>query len=524
MKLHSIKLRGFRGYKERTTIEFDNLTALIGKNDAGKTTILEALDIFFNDKKGVVKFDKSDVNVDLFKDNPKFEVEIGCEFTDYPQELVLDESTKTDLESEYLLNSKKHLEIIKKFLPSGISRTYIRALHPCGEHCSNLITTKIKDLRKIVEQHKIVCPDKTSNPVLRKSIWSHFDDLGELNLQETEIEIDKEDGKAIWGKLQNYLPIYTLFQADRKNSDNDDEVQDPLKTAVREILAAPEMQKQLEAIAAKVSKTLRDVSDRTLEKLRELDPNVASTLNPNIPDSSCLKWPDVFKCVSISGDNDIPINKRGSGIKRLILLSFFRAEAERRAQNSSCHIIYGFEEPETSQHPDNQVKLIEAFKQLTKNSNSNAQIIISTHSPKIVKNLKIENLRLIRSVKGKGVEVPKIESNTLPYPSLNEVNYTAFDDISEGYYNELYGFISSVNFDEKYEEATKTKVAYFNQKFYETEHISKEKKIRHQIHHPENDQNTPYNQRELKDSIEKIRQFIFDNKNEMVEIYKLHHR
>ena len=516
MKLHSITLHGFRGYKERTTIEFGNLTALIGKNDAGKTTVLEALDLFFNDKKGVVKFEKSDVNVDLLKENPKFEVEIGCEFTDYPQELVLDESTKTDLESEYLLNSKKHLEIIKKFLPSGISRTYIRALHPCGEHCSNLIATKIKDLRKIVEQHKIVCPDKTSNPVLRKSIWSHFDDLGELNLQETEIEIDKEDGKAIWGKLQNYLPIYSLFQSDRKNSDNDDEVQDPLKTAVREILAAPEMREQLEAIAAEVSKTLHDVSSRTLDKLKELDPSVASTLKPNIPGPDLLKWPDVFKGVSISGDKDIPINKRGSGIKRLVLLSFFRAEAERRSQSSSsASIIYGFEEPETSQHPNNQIKLIKSFLQIS--NKSNTQIIISTHSPRIVKNLNFDNLRLIKKTDST-IDVLPVDPNLLPYPSLNEVNYIAFDEATEEYHDELFGLLCSSNTIKKYEDNLPKELYIYDNG--NEKKMSKTRIIRHIIHHPENKNNPHFSAAELRQSIINMRQFIISHKTEIEQALK----
>ena len=44
---------------------------------------------------------------------------------------------------------------------------------------------------------------------------------------------------------------------------------------------------------------------------------------------------------------NIPINKRGSGVKRLILFKFFRAEAERRLQESNTtSIIYAIEEPE----------------------------------------------------------------------------------------------------------------------------------------------------------------------------------
>ena len=50
MRLKQLKLKNFRSYKEETVVDFDDLTAFIGKNDAGKSTILEALEIFFNNK------------------------------------------------------------------------------------------------------------------------------------------------------------------------------------------------------------------------------------------------------------------------------------------------------------------------------------------------------------------------------------------------------------------------------------------------------------------------------------------
>jgi len=53
MKLKEVKLQNFRGYKNETTISFENLNVFIGRNDAGKSSILNALNIFFNyaDKK-----------------------------------------------------------------------------------------------------------------------------------------------------------------------------------------------------------------------------------------------------------------------------------------------------------------------------------------------------------------------------------------------------------------------------------------------------------------------------------------
>jgi AAA15 family ATPase/GTPase len=52
-------LANFRSYKDEVTID---LNVFVGKNDIGKSTILEALDIFFNENKGVIKIDKDDVN------------------------------------------------------------------------------------------------------------------------------------------------------------------------------------------------------------------------------------------------------------------------------------------------------------------------------------------------------------------------------------------------------------------------------------------------------------------------------
>ena len=47
MKIVSVKIKNFRGYEEEENIKFDDLTVFVGKNDVGKSTILEALDIFF---------------------------------------------------------------------------------------------------------------------------------------------------------------------------------------------------------------------------------------------------------------------------------------------------------------------------------------------------------------------------------------------------------------------------------------------------------------------------------------------
>lgn len=111
LKLVGVKLRNFRGYKEETYIDFGNFTTFVGKNDAGKSTVLEALEIFFNNK--IIVCEREDLSVN--HDDEDQLIEITCLFQPFVGSLTIDTSSETTLESEYLLNDKKLLEIKKVF-------------------------------------------------------------------------------------------------------------------------------------------------------------------------------------------------------------------------------------------------------------------------------------------------------------------------------------------------------------------------------------------------------------------------
>ena len=337
---------------------------------------------------------------------------------------------------------------------------------------------------------------------MRKAIWDHFG--ASLNLQETEIDVSKADAKDIWEKLQNYLPMYSLFQSDRKNGDGDSEVQDPLKEAVKQILSNENLTDKFDQIAQEVQVQLNDVAQRTLDKLREMHPEIANSLSPVIPSTDSLKWADVAKSVSTAGDDGIPINKRGNGVKRLILLNFFRAEAERRKTTDNIpSIIYAIEEPETSQHSANQKLLINALLELS--NSDNTQVVITTHSAPLVKNLEFAHLRLVKVENGTK-NIVEVHPNRLPYPSLNEANYLAFSEITEEYHNELYGYIDQSRLLTEFT-AGKPEIEYKRDEN-ETWKLCKTDFIRHQIHHPENVLNERFTPQELKDSIIMMREFI----------------
>ena len=505
MKIKNVAIKNFRGYSDEINSDFEDLTAFVGKNDIGKSTILEALDIFFNDGKGATKLDKADLNVES-KARQETDISIRICFTDLPEKIVIDATNETSLSAEYLLNSDGLLEVVKRYPNAGTAKVFICAMHPTNPECADLLSKKDSDLRKIIETRGIPCGDKTRNSAMRTAIWSYYGD--DLQVNSVELDVTKGDAKPIWEKLQKYLPVYSLFQADRKNSDSDSEVQDPLHAAVKEILQDEDISRTLDHVAGIVEGKLQEVATRTLEKLREMSPDIANTLSPVIPPASSLKWADVFKSVTISGDESIPINKRGSGSKRLILLNFFRAEVERRKDEANAPgIIYAIEEPETSQHSENQKKLINALIALS--TESNVQVIVTTHSAVLVNALDFKNIRLI-CADGSRKHVEAVRSGQLPFPSLNEVNYLAFSEISEGYHDELYGYLKEQGWLNEYKQGKAT-VSYKRLNFDGTtleQQICMTEYIRHQIHHPENKYNARFNDLQLRRSIEDMRAFV----------------
>jgi energy-coupling factor transporter ATP-binding protein EcfA2 len=508
VKIKAVTVNRFRGYSEPVVVELDDLSVFVGRNDIGKSTILEALDVFFNEGKGCVKIDKEDINKSCLA-RGEDQIEVSVEFTELPVEIVIDSANRTTLASEYLTTEQGTLHIVKRFSPSGKERVFICARHPTADGCRDLHQKKISELRKAVDDNGFSCSDKTRSAELRRAIWAGHADV---ELGECEIEIAKEDTKAIWDQLKAKMPMFMLFQSDRKNAESDDEVQDPMRVAVREILGDPVIRANLREVADRVRARLEDVAGRTLEKLRELNPQLAASLDPQIPDSDALKWSDVFKSVGISGDQGIPINKRGSGVKRLVLISFFRAEAERRlAEAGNRHVVYAIEEPETSQHPEHQRGLTAALKALS--TAQATQVLLTTHSPEVVKHLSFDCLRLVSS--GPQQRVSRVLPNELPYPSLNEVSFSAFGESTSEYHDELYAHIEACGDLDAFR-TTRPLVDYIRllrNGSARVEKISSTDFIRHQIHHPENPHNQRYSPCELHESIEAMRSFIKEQRN-----------
>ncbi len=385
MRLVTIILDNFRAYTDKTSLSVEDLTVILGQNDSGKSSILDALNVFFNEPKGLPEPD--DFNVPSAADT----MSITCVFDDLPSDISIDETVRTTLHDEYMLNSDGLLEIKKVYAKGGKPKVFAVANHPQNTDCCDLLTLTNAKLKAAAKKLEVDAEDvdQRINSQLRRAIWKNCDDL---QLGGTEIELAKEAAKEIWGKLKPQMPVYALFKSDRPSTDQDAEAQDPMKMAIREAIATQEA--ELEEVRKKVEAQVQEIADKTVEKIAEMSPDLAKQLNPRVVTK---KWDTLFT-VSLTGDEDIPINKRGSGTRRLVLLNFFRAKAEQESTGRGTGIIYAIEEPETSQHPNNQKMLVEAFDELV--ADDACQILLTTHTPVLARRFNRKRLRIVDKSNG----------------------------------------------------------------------------------------------------------------------------
>lgn len=392
MRLIRVALKNYRGYKERTEIPIDDLTVLIGRNDAGKSSILEALEIVLGEKKP----DAGDICVAC---RPGDEVQIECAFEVDDEDIVLDSTSETTFRNEFLLDENGLLRIRWSWpitesegrLTLSKEKVSLSAFHPTAEGFHDLHSKSNTALKKLVDDLGLdEDVNRSSNVSMRAALWKHGESNGGLRLSLIQLELTKESGKEILTSVRKLLPHFVLFRADRPSTDQDAEVQDPMKAAIR--IALDDVAQELESIKQKVKARTLEVANRTIARLRDINKELAASLESRF--SAEPRWDSVFK-VSLYDDAGIPVNKRGSGVRRLILIAFFQAEAEaRRMSERRRSIIYAIEEPETAQHPDNQRRLIQALRELSRQVG--CQVLLTTHVPGLAELVPVDSLRYVR--------------------------------------------------------------------------------------------------------------------------------
>jgi len=335
MKIKSIKMHNFRSIKDAFFNLYD-YSILVGANNAGKTNILNALRIFYED----ISFNEK-------TDFPKFKTDdneswIEIEF------LLLDNEFKV-LKDEY--RNPGNLLKVRKYLKSD---------------------------------DKIVIKSKQSNiygyenSVLSKNLFYGAKNIGQTKLGSVLYipEVSKTDETL---KLSGPSPMRNVITYVMKKVI---ETSVSFKNLNKNF---NEFNKNFEADASKDGFSLKKLKEDINHELKEWKVEFGFNINPIKPEQ-IIKNLITNYVLDKFLDKEIEISSLGQGLQRHIIYTLIKLSSQyvekkvykQKEFSPELNLIL-FEEPEAFLHPSQQENLNRSLKALSLELGT--QIIISTHSP-----------------------------------------------------------------------------------------------------------------------------------------------
>ena len=358
MKITKIEIKNFRNHKE-TSIKLTENTVLIGKNNTGKTSFLEAIR-FALDRTGRKRPTEDDFyTTDTFNPQAINPLEIKLEFKE----------TKKDRFSSNIIDDFQGIwQYDTETTESEEPLRYIKLAYSCKYNSEN----KETEIDRYFENNE---GNKIEDNLLKvsKQRLSYFPFFYLDALRDIKKQINYKS--SFWGDL-------------KKDIEYDEETQNKLQTQIdkiNELLLSHtdinELKNELNLLQKNINQStgelyLQAFSKRNWELLDQLDIFIRNS-ETNL---------------------GLPVSKHGSGTQNIATFLIFKAYINlllpKIVENKEAFPIIAIEEPEAHIHPQAQRELFEEIKKLK------GQKIISTHSPFIAEQTDIYDYILLRNQNG----------------------------------------------------------------------------------------------------------------------------
>lgn len=432
MIIERIEIENFRSLKD-IDIGCDDLTAIIGRNGTGKSTLLYALDVFYNVAAHVTEYDY------FAKDSDK-DIKIRVTYSQ------LREDEKNEF-SKHLKDSKL---TVTKVINKGGARYYgaSKQLPEFNEIRKLAATPKRKTFNELVDSGKF--PDLKTKAASAAAVdeamelfeGSHPELLGIFETEQQFLGARNIGG----GKLDNFTK-FVLIPAVRDASAETEKKGVILQLI--DVLVARSINKRpdVRALNQEFEKRVKEVYNpdnlAELGKLAglitkllaqyapgaELDLAFGDIVPPKIsmPPAIATLVEDNFKC---------PISYTGHGLQRALIFALLQqlsitdmspevpepegeiveTDTGKKSQEGVLRIpdlILGIEEPELYLHPSRSRYLSEVMLKLSTPSADltapRTQIMYATHSPYFIDLERFDRIRLAKKVKADGHDVLKCQ-------------------------------------------------------------------------------------------------------------------
>lgn len=401
MKIQSVRIKNFRALKD-VTIPFDSVTTFIGPNGTGKSTVLRALDWFFNGKPGSL-------------------TEKDCSFGATDEEIEV-QVTFSDL-------SEKDREALGKYAPNGVvTFTAWKRRSPDG---SDVLSANAKgfpdfnaikaasgatakkelyaDLRR--SRSDLNLPAASTGPAVEQAMttWeaSHTDQLVDApEAMQTNFFGFNSGGKM--SGLFDFVLITADLRASEESIDGKSSIigrilersvdRAAADEAIAEIVEESRA-KQQKVYEEKFKAQLDAMTTQLNEVVASYSPGRAVTISPAEVE---LKAPrTTFQVAVLDGTTETHVERQGHGFQRTLLISALQLLAQSGAASAEGIICLALEEPELYQHPIQAQTFAKVLRSLAEEAGKRIQVTYATHSPYFLEARHFDQVRrLTRSSDG----------------------------------------------------------------------------------------------------------------------------
>lgn len=380
MFISSLAIENFRGFKNQTIIEFnEGLNIIIGENNAGKTTVLKALQLIFDiNNNNRLSIDDINKDIDNFTKPPVITITatIKSSKSDRDIDKALVASWLTKLESPWEAQLTYQF-----FLPDEHLEEYRKVFEEISQD-SNYKKLAYEKLEQFIPLYKtkIFGGNPDVNIVAEREWLSKFNFqlLGPLRDAESEIYLGKNP--LLKNFLKKALSKYQKIKPEE----------------------CEQNKKQLKTISEKLVNELNQ--SEQFKSLINFANNTGASYNneskPNV--KGLFEEEDIIESLKLliaKNNFDIPITLNGLGYNNLLYISLILANFDDELINKQGTIfpILLIEEPEAHLHPALQYNFINY---IYKNHKEAKQIFITSHSTHITSAVSLDNIICLSENKG----------------------------------------------------------------------------------------------------------------------------
>jgi predicted ATP-dependent endonuclease of OLD family len=381
MKIKSVHIKNFRTLKN-VTIPFDAVTTFIGPNGTGKSTVLRALDWFFNSKPASL------TEADCSFGAADEEIEVAVTFAD------LTEKDKDAL-GKYAPPGAITFTAWKRRTPNGIEGLSANAK---GFSAFNEIkaaggaTTKKELYATLRGSHpELNLPAANTGAAVDQAMtaWesSHTDQLQDApeTLQTTFFGFNS--GGKMSGLFDFVLVTADLRASEESTDGKSSIIGRILERSVNRAAADEAIAEIVEESRAKQQKVyeekfkarLDEMTNQLNEIVASYSPGRAVTVSPTEVE---LKAPrTTFDVAVLDGTTETAVERQGHGFQRTLLISALQLLAQSGAASAEGVICLAIEEPELFQHPIQAQAFAKVLRSLADDAGKRIQVAYATHSP-----------------------------------------------------------------------------------------------------------------------------------------------